>query len=323
MAVRVEERYRGIRAPHKLKGAVSGCTRECAEAQGKDFGLIATEKGWNLYVCGNGGMRPRHADLIASDIDDDTAIKYIDRFLMYYIHTADKLTRTSVWLENLEGGLDHLKAVIIEDSLGICEELEADMERLVESYKCEWKEVVENPEKRALFSHYANSEMTDSNIEFVPYREQKRPRDWRDSLEEAPTVSGDDAEWFQAAPVEKFPKDGGRAIQYGNTQIAVFNFSSRNEWYASQNMCPHRQDMVLARGIIGDANNRPKVACPLHKKLFSLDSGECLSGEDFSILTFPVKVEDGYVYVKLPPAEELESCIQPACNAMAIGCSHG
>ena len=107
-AIRVENRYKGFRAPHKIKAAVSGCIRECAEAQGKDFGIIATEKGWNLYVCGNGGAKPRHADLLAADIDAETCIKYIDRFLMYYTQTADRLTRTSVWLEKMEGGIDYL-----------------------------------------------------------------------------------------------------------------------------------------------------------------------------------------------------------------------
>ena len=129
-AIRVELRYRGLRAPHKLKGAVSGCVRECAEAQGKDFGLIATEKGYNLYVCGNGGARPRHADLLASDLDEDTAIRYLDRFLMYYIRTADRLTRTSVWLESMEGGIEYLRDVIVDDRLGIAAELERRCRRL-------------------------------------------------------------------------------------------------------------------------------------------------------------------------------------------------
>src|SRR5690606_30728732 len=128
------------------------CTRECAEAQSKDFGLIATEKGWNLYVCGNGGQTPRHADLLASDLDEETAIRYIDRFLMYYIRTADRLTRTSVWLEKIEGGIDHVRRVVVDDSLGIGTELEADMQRIVDSFVCEWKDVVENPEKRARFT---------------------------------------------------------------------------------------------------------------------------------------------------------------------------
>src|SRR5262245_10599824 len=148
-AIRVEKRYRGIRAPHKIKAAVSGCVRECAEAQGKDFGLIATEKGYNLYVCGNGGAKPRHADLLAADLDENTAIQYIDRFLMYYIQTADRLTRTSVWLENLEGGIERLKEIIIDDKLGICDELERMMKHLVETYECEWAKVVNDPARRS------------------------------------------------------------------------------------------------------------------------------------------------------------------------------
>ena len=135
-AVRVENRYKGIRAPHKIKSAVSGCVRECAEAQGKDFGLVATERGYNLYVGGNGGAKPRHADLLAADLDEETAIRYIDRFLMYYIMTADKLTRTAVWLDKMAGGVEHLREVIIDDKLGICDELESMMQFLVDSYRC-------------------------------------------------------------------------------------------------------------------------------------------------------------------------------------------
>lgn len=125
--VELENRYKGIRTPHKMKFGVSGCTRECAEAQGKDVGIIATEKGWNLYVCGNGGMKPRHADLLAADLDRDTLLKYLDRFMMFYIRTADKLTRTAPWLDNLEGGIDYLKSVIIDDKLGLNEHLEEEM----------------------------------------------------------------------------------------------------------------------------------------------------------------------------------------------------
>lgn len=175
MAILVEKRYRGIRSPHKLKLAVSGCTRECAEAQSKDVGVIATEKGWNLYLCGNGGMKPRHADLFASDIDDETLIKYIDRFLMFYIKTADRLQRTSVWMDNLEGGLDYLKDVVINDSLGIGEELEAQMDHLVDTYQCEWKTTVENPEKLKRFRHFVNTDDKDSNVVFVKERGQIRP----------------------------------------------------------------------------------------------------------------------------------------------------
>jgi nitrite reductase (NADH) large subunit len=177
-AIRVEERYRGLRAPHKFKSAVSGCTRECAEAQSKDFGIIATETGWNLYVCGNGGMKPQHASLLATDLDDETCIKYIDRFLMYYIQTADRLTRTSVWLNKLEGGIEHLKDVVINDSLGICSELEKQMEFQVASYKCEWKEVVDSPVLQKRFKHFVNSNETDDTLKFVEERTQRRPIDW-------------------------------------------------------------------------------------------------------------------------------------------------
>ena len=131
LAIDLELRYRGLRAPHKLKAAVSGCTRECAEAQGKDFGVIATEKGWNVYVCGNGGMRPQHAVLLAADLDRETVIRYIDRFLMFYIRTADRLERTAMWFNKLDGGIDHLRRVVIDDALGIGAELEAEMERHV------------------------------------------------------------------------------------------------------------------------------------------------------------------------------------------------
>jgi len=174
-AIDIENRYRGLRSPHKLKMAVSGCTRECAEAQCKDVGVIAVENGWNLYVCGNGGMKPRHADLFAAEIDTETLIKYIDRFLMFYVRTADRLQRTSVWLENMEGGLDYLKEVIIEDKLGICDELEQEMSHVIDTYQCEWKTTIEDPEKVKRFSHFVNSDETDSNVVFVKERGQIRP----------------------------------------------------------------------------------------------------------------------------------------------------
>jgi nitrite reductase (NADH) large subunit len=178
-AIRVEERYRGLRAPHKLKSAVSGCIRECAEAQSKDFGIIATDKGWNLYVCGNGGSKPQHALLLASDVDSDTCIKYIDRFLMFYIKTADPLTRTATWLNKMEGGITYLKNVIVNDSLGIAEELEKEMQYLVDNYQCEWKEAVENPEIRKRFNHFINApKEKDPTIQFETLREQKKAAGW-------------------------------------------------------------------------------------------------------------------------------------------------
>ncbi|MBT9313670.1 nitrite reductase large subunit NirB [Leptothoe kymatousa] len=175
LAIEVELRYRGLRSPHKLKSAVSGCTRECAEAQGKDFGIIATENGWNLYVCGNGGMKPQHALLLATDLDKETLIKYLDRFLVFYIRTADKLERTSTWFNKLEGGLDYLKQVIIEDSLGIAHELEAQMQHHVDTYQCEWKTTIETPEKVQRFNHFVNTDAADPSLAYVQERGQKRP----------------------------------------------------------------------------------------------------------------------------------------------------
>ena len=175
LAIEVENRYKGLRAPHKIKFGVSGCTRECAEAQGKDIGIIATEKGWNLYVCGNGGMKPRHAELLASDLDKPTLIRYIDRFLMFYIRTADRLQRTSVWRDNLEGGLDYLIDVVVKDKLGLSGELEAEMQLVVDTYECEWKKAVNDPETRKRFRHFVNSDAADANVTFVEERGQIRP----------------------------------------------------------------------------------------------------------------------------------------------------
>jgi nitrite reductase (NADH) large subunit len=174
-ALEIEHRYKGLRSPHKLKFAVSGCTRECAEAQSKDVGVIATEKGWNLYVCGNGGMKPRHAELLASDLDRATLIRYIDRFLMFYIRTAERLQRTSVWRDNLEGGLDYLKQVVCEDKLGIGAELEADMQSVIDTYECEWKKTIGDEKALRRFRHFINSDHPDSHVVFVDERGQPRP----------------------------------------------------------------------------------------------------------------------------------------------------
>ena len=176
LAIELELRYRGLRAPHKIKAAVSGCARECAEAQGKDVGVIATENGWNLYVGGNGGFRPRHADLFAQDLDTETLVRYVDRFLMFYICTADRLQRTASWLEGLEGGLDYLRSVIVDDSLGICAELDAAMARHVASYADEWRATLTDPEKLRRFVSFVNApDQPDPDIAFVTERGQVRP----------------------------------------------------------------------------------------------------------------------------------------------------
>lgn len=305
-ALRLEHRYKGIRAPHKLKSAVSGCVRECAEAQSKDFGLIATEKGWNIYVCGNGGATPRHADVLATDVDEDTAIRYLDRFIMFYIRTADRLTRTSVWLEKMEGGIEHLRNVIVHDTLSIAADLELEMQKLVDTYSCEWTDVLSDPAKRASFRHFANDRSGDDTIAFVPERGQRKPADplrrvdAGAALRRLPVVQ---RQWVRVASVADVPEEGGIAVRHGREQIALFRFASRGEWYATQNLCPHQEQMVLARGIMGDQAGVPKVACPLHKKTFDLRTGACLSGESLEIQTFPVRVQDADVFVELPPAE--------------------
>lgn len=178
-AVELENRYKGLRAPHKIKGGVSGCIRECAEARSKDFGVIATEKGWNLYVCGNGGAKPKHAVLLAENINNHTCIKLIDRFLIFYIRTADPLTRTATWLEKLPGGIDYLRQVVVQDCLGLAVDMEKEMDSLVASYQCEWKAVVEEPALRSRFSHFVNSNEEDDNMKFVPLREQQMPAPWK------------------------------------------------------------------------------------------------------------------------------------------------
>lgn len=345
-AIEVEERYRGIRSPHKLKGAVSGCIRECAEAQSKDFGLIATEQGYNLYVGGNGGSKPRHATLMASGIDEETVIKYLDRFLMFYIRTADKLQRTARWLEALEGGVDYLKSVIIDDKLGICEELEFQMSRLINTYKCEWAEVVRNPERRKEFAQYANQPAkSQRGIEFITERGQQRPADWPKDWDALPHVpkpisnpiielesDSDDSEAKEGAPRGRFSGgekwvdlvhvddvllDSGVTLRYGNSELALFKLSTAGKTgpqfrlFATQNMCPHRNSFVLSSGLVGDAGGLPKVACPIHKKRYILTTGKCLDDERYELWTFRTRLDTvtGRVSLLLPSEEELDAVL--------------
>jgi len=325
-AVRVENRYKGVRAPHKMKSGVSGCVRECAEAQAKDFGMIATENGYNLYVGGNGGANPVHAELLASDIDEDTVLKYLDRYLMYYILTADRLERTAPWQQKLPSGkngggpIEHLKEVIIEDSLGICDELDRRMQYLVDTYHDEWAEVVNDPKKRAKFKQFAN---TDKNIhkadmiDFVDIRGQKRPADWAKDGEEqtnwqapsADVFANSEKKWVTVGKVDDFAPNVGTPVLYSDTQLAIFNNAQRGEWYCTQNMCPHKQAFVLSQGIIGDASGIEKVACPLHKKNFDLKTGEELGDGELKIITFPIKIVGDDVQVELPSEPEIDAIL--------------
>ncbi|KAF0545616.1 nitrite reductase NADPH small subunit [Gigaspora margarita] len=311
-AIQLEDRYKGIRAPHKIKGAVSGCIRECAEAQGKDFGLIATETGFNVYVCGNGGAQPKHGLILAKNASEENAIKYLDRFLMYYIHTADHLTRTARWLEKMDGGIEYLRKVIIDDHLGICKELEEDMARLIYTYQCEWAEVVKNPSRRAMFQPFANSTEAVEGIEYITERGQRRPADWPKDFSEEPIkeeikLNPGEKAWVKIAKLDHFLEDAGQVVKYGDVQIAIYNTNKKTRWYATQNMCPHKRAFVLSQGIVGDENGTTKVSCPMHKKNFALETGECLSGDvNLRLMTFDIKVEDDHIWLHLPPTYELD-----------------
>lgn len=341
-AIRVENRYKGVRSPHKMKSAVSGCVRECAEAQGKDFGMIATENGYNLYVGGNGGVNPVHAQLLATDIDEDTVIKYLDRYIMYYILTADRLERTAPWQAKLPSGkngggpIEHLKEVIIEDSLGICDELDRRMQYLVDTYHDEWAEVVKDPARRAKFKQFVNTDEVqprEEMIEFIDQRGQVRPTDWvadgqpqtNWKPESTDVFARSEKSWVSVGKTSDFAPNVGSAILYGDTQLAVFNNAQRGEWYCTQNMCPHKQAFVLSQGIIGGtADGIAKVACPLHKKQFGLADGKQLDG-DLSLITFDVKIEGDEVLVELPAKEEVDAIlgtnglrVESSCSALDI-----
>lgn len=176
MAIQLELRYRGLRSPHKLKFGVSGCARECAEARGKDVGVIATDQGWNIYVGGNGGFQPAHAQLLASDLDDETLLRYIDRYIMYYVRTADRLQRTARWIEDIEGGLDHVRDVVVNDSLGLADDLEAAMARHVDTYEDEWAATLADPDRLRRFRSFVNApEAADTPLARIEERGQMRP----------------------------------------------------------------------------------------------------------------------------------------------------
>ncbi|GIF75840.1 nitrite reductase large subunit NirB [Asanoa siamensis] len=267
LAVALELRYRGLRAPHKIKSAVSGCARECAEARSKDFGVIATDNGWNLYLGGNGGFRPRHADLFLSDVDTDTLVRTVDRFLMYYIRTADRLQRTAAWIEGLDGGLDHLRAVIVDDSLGLCADLDAAMARHVGAYEDEWRAVLADPVKLRRFVSFVDA-----------------PR----------TPTG----WAPVCRFEDLLPERGVAALVGPEQVAVFRLHDGG-LRAIGNRDPVSGAHVLSRGLVGTRSGRPVVASPMHKQAYDLDTGECLDTAA-RVPVFPVRVRDGMVEVGAP-----------------------
>lgn len=316
MAVRLEERYKSIRSPHKIKGGVSGCVRECAEAQNKDFGLIATEKGFNVFVGGNGGAKPRHSDLLAKDVPPDDVVPVLDRYLMFYIRTADKLQRTARWIEQLPDGIKYLRQVILEDKLGICAELEKQMNDLVGTFFCEWTEVINDPIRRKIFQQFSNTAETIDNMEKVEERGQKRPAYWpkASTTEDFRGTKWTQLTWQPMTETSHFvdtPTGSSVNVKRGDTQLAIFKI--KEKYYATQQMCPHKRTFALSEGLIGDdmASSKLWVSCPYHKKNFTLngaDAGTCTNDSELSIAAFEVEArDDGWVYLKLPPVDELDS----------------
>ncbi|KAI1493935.1 nitrite reductase [Biscogniauxia mediterranea] len=320
MAVRVEERYKSIRSPHKIKGGVSGCVRECAEAQSKDFGLIATEKGFNIFVGGNGGAKPRHAQLLARDVAPSEVIPILDRYLMFYIRTADKLQRTAPWLEALPGGVRYLREVVLEDRLGVCAALEAQMQALVDSYFDEWAEAVRDPALARKFRQFANTDEGVAAVERETERGQPRPALWPRDSEEAEQEQKEqkdfaglkhrwsslswepllEASYFAGA--DDVPGGVSAAVKRGDTQLAVWRV--RGRYYVAQQMCPHKRTFALSDGLIGvppsssispspsscspspSSQSSPYISCPFHKRNFDLSGGSCLTDPSLSIATF-------------------------------------
>ncbi|KAJ5188390.1 FAD-dependent pyridine nucleotide-disulfide oxidoreductase [Penicillium cf. griseofulvum] len=319
MAIRLEERYKSIRAPHKFKGAVSGCVRECAEAQNKDFGLIATETGFNIFVGGNGGAKPRHAELLVTDVPAEMVMPIIDRYLIFYIRTADKLQRTARWIENLPGGIHYLKEVIVDDKLGICADMEKQMHDLVDSYFCEWTETVKDPKRRKVFQQFANTDETVDTVEVIQERSQQRPTYWPKDSAERTDFKGhkwSTVSWQPVVRADHFsdepPQVSSANVKRGDTQLAVFKI--KGKFYATQQMCPHKRAFVLSDGLVGDDDaGKYWVSCPYHKRNFELNgeqAGRCSNDESMNIATFPVEErDDGWVYIKLPPIEELDSIL--------------
>lgn len=319
MAIHLEGRYKGIRSPHKFKGGVSGCVRECAEAQSKDFGLIATDKGWNIFVAGNGGSNPRHATLFATDVPPSKVVRILDRFLMYYIHTADRLMRTARWVEQFDGGIERLKKILLDDELGICADLEREMGKLIGSYADEWKAVVNDPAKRHQFRQFVNTDERRPQTEVIQERGQERPADWPKQLppaklsESTIVTPKSEWEWRKLATVpDLMPTNDATtsaAVKYGDSQLAIFHIPRRG-YFATQQMCPHKRAFVLDHGIVGDdLDGNIYVSCPLHKRNFRLTDGKCLNDEDFSIIPFDVKQEGDDLLVLLPDSDKLDAVI--------------
>ncbi|MFI0262330.1 nitrite reductase large subunit NirB [Streptomyces sp. NPDC017056] len=272
MAVELELRYRGLRSPHKLKLAASGCVRECAEARSKDVGVIATAKGWNLYVGGNGGSKPRHADLLAQDLDDRELIRVVDRFLMFYIRTADRLERTAAWLERIDGGIGHVRDVVLHDCLGLSDELESQMQRHVDAYRDEWRAVLEDPAKLRRFT----SSLPAPEGPAAPGHVQVRTRA---------------GEWTSVCLLEDLEPGRGVPVRVGEEKEAVALFRSPDgEIFAVCDTDPASHADVISRGIYGAVDGIPVVTSPMYKQRFDLRTGACLDDESRHLTVHAVRL---------------------------------
>lgn len=282
------------------------------------FGLIATENGFNIFVGGNGGAKPRHSELLAKDIPPEQIMSVIDRYLIFYIRTADKLQRTARWIENLPGGINYLREVILEDKLGIGAEMEKQMQGLVDSYFCEWTETVKNPERRKFFQQFSNTDEAVDTVEVIKERGQERPAYWpkEPAKEDFKGHKWSSTSWQPILQSNYFsddpPQISSANVKRGDTQLAIFKI--KGKYYATQQMCPHKRAFVLSDGLIGDDDaGNYWVSCPYHKRNFDLNGeqqGRCSNDEAMNIATFPVEERpDGWIYLKLPPVKELDSLL--------------
>ena len=292
--------------------------------------MIATEKGWNIFVGGNGGANPRHAELLAKDVPPTDVVTILDRYLMFYMRTADKLQRTARWIENLPGGIKYLQEVILEDKLGINASLEAQMEELVDSFFDEWAEAIKTPAIAEKFKQFANTNDTTRNMELEDDRGQKRPAFWPADAAAKEDFQGLKDKWSMTSwePIiessyfdgaDELPNGISATVKRGDTQLAIWRI--KGVYYATQQMCPHKRAFILSDGLVGQephkagqngdkAGAAPWVSCPHHKRNFDLGNGACKTDESMSIATFPTEARpDGMLYLKLPPVEELDSAL--------------
>lgn len=246
----------------------------------------------------------------------EEVIPLLDRYLIFYIRTADRLQRTARWIENLPGGIDYLRDVVVDDKLGLCADMEKQMQELVDGYFCEWTEILKDPTRQKLFQQFNNTAETVETVEVIVEREQQRPTYW--STESATKhVTGhqwSDLAWQPLIEATHFDNFSSAQVKRGDTMLAIFKV--KGKYYATQQMCPHKRAFVLSDGLVGEADGQYWVSCPFHKRNFDLngsEAGRCSNDEAMNIATFPAEEKaDGWVYLKLPPVEELDALLGTA-----------